>query len=304
MLGFIADNSESNILSQLPIGESSISLPPALDPLPTHPDHSVSPSRTPYYHALPAVPLYEDVVPKTTNQGSKTSSFHRTLSNLGRKLANKYSSSILEHIQSVLRSTLGSSWKSRLLSFWNTDSFHGPSSPPMHEPSSGSNAAITESLPMSLLDSKIEVIPENPINHPPKFTTAEQTIWDALIDETKLDLGLHKFFTPGLPSSLTKECCKSATFISYKTSCITCGRTQAHWTANHAALSEIMAIPKQHLNEPDFFGNTALHYLMFNPYLETTRSKYYALIEMMKRGVDVGAINTFGQTFLHLLHEI
>lgn len=251
-------------------------------------------------HLFELQPEGQESVQHSSQRESTFSTTFRSITSIGRRLGERFSSEYLDHIQSVLRSSSGSSWRSSLFSITSTER------PNEHCSTLNSNTKL-EAVPGAVDTIKTNDPTTHLSNNPRKkfatqrkLTKAEQNTWDMLVDETKLAPIRPKFLAFGLPDMAERSCCNlSFAHYNWFERCSICGNNRAHWLANTMSVSNPQQIPTAYINHVDFFGNTPLHYLMYRPWPDRTGAQYNFVLEMMKNGANIRATNNFGQTFLH-----
>lgn len=276
--------------SSITISESSSSINGA-----DAPDRRAHPSEP-----QPQVAEGQSSVQYSSQRESTFSTTFRSITSLSRRLGERLSSEYFDHLQSVLRSSSGSSWRSSLFSVRSTEGL------PEQYPTPNPNNKM-ENIP-SALDTIITNDPTaNLSNNPRKkfvsqrrLTKVEQSTWDMLVDEAKLAPIRPTFLPFGLPDMAERSCCYlSFAHYSWFQACSICGNNRAHWLASTMSVGNPQHIPADCINCVDFFGNTPLHYLMYRRWPDRIGAQYSFVLEMMKNGANIRATNTFGQTFLH-----
>jgi ankyrin repeat protein len=228
---------------------------------------------------------------KGANVKSRTLNIH----SIGRRLANRYSRSSLEHIGSVLRYSSTNSWRSSLVSMISRASSQISHTPSVNRTSSTSDNVIYQTVSKDIAS----------VLHYEKYrlTEAEQMLWDILIDESQLAEPVTPTRSVIEISLHTRLCCGRIT----QTSCKKCGFTSTHQltleTVWHSPMLKNFS-PKL-LDDRDHFDNTPLHFAAANrrPTLDGNGSQpnWGVIKSLISQGANVRATNTSGETFMHVL---
>jgi hypothetical protein len=147
-------------------------------------------------------PRSRETVNSIANRGSNALSMPLSISSISRRLANKYSGAYMEHVNSVLRSSSGSSWRSSLISMRSVASHWKSRMSSSHKPLSVASASAEDHI---VLEPE-EVAPLSPIVFD-RLTDQEATVWNELVDETRLEPSVKSFPHFGLPSKW-RDCCQ------------------------------------------------------------------------------------------------
>jgi ankyrin repeat protein len=135
------------------------------------------------------------------------------------------------------------------------------------------------------------------------LSNGEEAIWNDLVDETQLDCTSHSLFGfASVPSyegvSMTgRKCCEMPDVGNHDFICGQCGFTQVHYFAI-LSLGRVLR-RNDSVNRPDHFGNTPLHCAVATGEMNVT-----GLLHLIDMGADVQAVNSFGETFLHLIRSV
>lgn len=135
------------------------------------------------------------------------------------------------------------------------------------------------------------------------LSNGEKAIWNDLVDETQLDCTSHSLFgSAPIPfyeriSMIDRKCCEIPDVGDHDFICGRCGFTQVHY---FALLSLGRVLRRSDLvNQPDYFGNTPLHCAVATGEMNVT-----GILYLINMGADVAAVNSFGETFLHLIRSV
>lgn len=135
------------------------------------------------------------------------------------------------------------------------------------------------------------------------FSNGEEAIWNDLVDETQLDCMSHSLFGFALipfyekVSMTHRRCCEMPDVGDYDFICGQCGFTQVHYFAI-LSLGRVLR-RSESVNQPDHFGNTPLHCAIAAGEMNLT-----GILHLIDMGADVQAVNSFGETFLHLIRSM
>jgi ankyrin repeat protein len=229
---------------------------------------------------------------------------------LGKQLADKYSEAYLRHVSSIIRYSSSNSWRSSLTSFSSrTSSFFSRLS--VHEKSkkdgckyirvSKSTALVIDPLQDSLSTKPVPSIPSeqtealhfynrrSTLSSEDGMQPNELEIWNELIDESQL--GPVQIPQYHLVSLLKRKCCASL----YEDVCGKCGFGPEHRFAVRDGT--IYAMYRPFIDRCDFYGNNPLHCAA----AATRIHEIWMIRRMIWPGAYVSQVNTFGETFLHIL---
>jgi ankyrin repeat protein len=136
------------------------------------------------------------------------------------------------------------------------------------------------------------------------LTDDEQNIWEDLIDESQLSQPSREIPLYPEISLLKRPCCE----MKVSSSCTRCGFSEVHCWAVTAVTEPYVAVPfpssfsADFKNERDYFGNTPLHFAAANATGSITTG-WRTIKWLIHKGANVGARNTSGETFMHVLHR-
>ena len=135
------------------------------------------------------------------------------------------------------------------------------------------------------------------------LSNGEEAIWNDLVDETQLDCTSHSLFGfAPIPfyekvSMADRKCCEMPDVSDHDFICGQCGFTQVHYFAI-LSLGRVLR-RSDSVNQPDYFGNTPLHCAVATGEMNVT-----GILHLIDMGADVKAVNSFGETFLHLVRSV
>lgn len=220
---------------------------------------------------------------------------------IGQRLGNRYSNSYIRCIDSILRYSSTDSWRSSLSSLKRCmslpRSFHSTSSEALD------NADGIDRRPEDEDENK-------PRYNPERLSEGEQMIWDELVDDVEAMPRIKKSFESNYTSLTERKCCQMSTIRSDLVDdrkivldhCGMCGFARWHWmclSQQNMPRDEISQIEERFprsVNTKDRFGNTVLHF-----FAASGQATLPALKFLFELGVDINAINSFGETFMHVL---
>ena len=134
------------------------------------------------------------------------------------------------------------------------------------------------------------------------LSKGEEAVWKELVDDTQVEQNsVFTSCTSPVPKyeeiSLTyRRCCTMPDVADINFCCDKCGSTQTHHFAI-LSLGRVLRDPDM-VNEPDHFGNTPL-------YCAVVRGVNFTGIQyLLEKGARAGALNSFGETFMHLIQFI
>jgi ankyrin repeat protein len=208
------------------------------------------------------------------------------------KLDKDYPESYLEHINTVLSST-----ESRRSSLGSLASFSSSWKP--------GKISITQEDSMSL-DPVFKSDPTGLEFGTQEFfswlSKGEEHVWKELVDETQVEQKSAFIYcrspipTYGDISLTNRRCCTMPDVSDINFFCNKCGFTQTHHFAI-ISLGRVLRNPKL-INQSDSFGNSPLHCAVVGG-LNFTGVRY-----LIESGAKVQAVNSFGETFMHLIQFI
>ena len=227
-----------------------------------------------------------------SNQDSTKELMELRVHNTRAKLDRNYPDSYVEHINTVLSSTqsrrssvgsltsLASSWKPGKISITQEDSMW--SDPVFNSDPKGLEFGTQEFFSW--------------------LSKGEECVWKELVDETQVEQK-PAFNSCGslIPTyediSLTnRRCCAMPDVGDVNFCCNKCGFTQTHHFAK-VSLGRVLR-NLELVNQSDHFGNISLHCAVADG-LNFTGIRY-----LIESGAKVQAVNSFGETFMHLIQFI
>jgi ankyrin repeat protein len=150
--------------------------------------------------------------------------------------------------------------------------------------------------------------PRSVANSERNLTGEEQSIWDELIDESKISSWMSTACTSSADSGvfiMKHKCCASfpVTIGQAFPSCGSCGFTGAHRLLADKSTASISSLEIRSLHKVDYFGNTPLHCAAASGNIGRLQDLVRHLNPKSLKGSDLieNYLNTSGESFLHLL---